>query len=51
MAGTALRGGLVRLIKPPAEAQKAMNKYGIEIKKTKDGNLDLASTIVGLREK
>ncbi|HBE9812263.1 TPA: phage tail tape measure protein, partial [Clostridioides difficile] len=51
MAGTALRGGLVRLIKPPAEAQKAMNKYGIEIKKTKDGNLDLASTIVDLREK
>ncbi|WP_227860990.1 phage tail tape measure protein [Clostridioides sp. ES-W-0016-02] len=51
MAGTALRGGLVRLIKPPAEAKKAMNKYGIEIKETKDGNLDLASTIVGLREK
>ncbi|HFL2412622.1 TPA: phage tail tape measure protein [Clostridioides difficile] len=51
MAGTALRGGLVRLIKPPAEAKKAMNKYGIEIKKTKDGNLDLARTIVGLREK
>lgn len=51
MAGTALRGGLVRLIKPPAEASKAMKKYGIEISKTKDGNLDLSKTIGSLREK
>jgi TP901 family phage tail tape measure protein len=51
MAGTALRGGLVRLINLPPEAAKAMKKYGIEISKTKDGNLDLAKTIGTLREK
>ena len=51
MAGTALRGGLVRLIDPPAEAASTLKKYGIEISKTKDGNLDLAKTIGTLREK
>lgn len=51
MAGTALRGGLVRLIKPPAEAASALKKYGIEISKTKGGNLDLSKTIGTLRDK
>ncbi|WP_243161664.1 phage tail tape measure protein [Clostridioides difficile] len=51
MAGTSLRGGLVRLIKPPAEAASAIKKYGIELKKNKNGSLDLAGTIVSLREK
>ncbi|HBG7808106.1 TPA: phage tail tape measure protein, partial [Clostridioides difficile] len=51
MAGTSLRGGLVRLIKPPAEAASAIKKYGIELKKNKDGSLDLAGTIGSLREK
>lgn len=51
MAGTALRGGLVRLIKPPAEVAGALKKYGIEISKTKDGNLDLSKTIGTLRDK
>ncbi|EGT4601648.1 phage tail tape measure protein, partial [Clostridioides difficile] len=44
MAGTSLRGGLVRLIKPPEEAASAIKKYGIELKKNKDGSLDLAGT-------
>ncbi|MDM0210050.1 phage tail tape measure protein [Clostridioides difficile] len=51
MAGTSLRGGLVRLIKPPAEAASAIKKYGIELKKNKNGSLDLAGTIGSLREK
>ena len=50
-AGTALRGGLTRLIKPPKEAANALKKYGIEIKKTKDGNLDLNGTMHELRTK
>ncbi|HEK4571327.1 TPA: phage tail tape measure protein [Clostridioides difficile] len=51
MAGTSLRGGLVRLIKPPEEAASAIKKYGIELKKNKNGSLDLAGTIGSLREK
>ncbi len=51
MAGTSLRGGLVRLIDTKGEAANAMKKYGIEISKTKDGNLDLTKTIGTLREK
>lgn len=50
-AGTALRSGLTRLIKPPKAAATALKKYGIEIKKTKDGNLDLTGTINVLRDK
>ena len=50
-AGTALRSGLTRLIKPPKEAANALKKYGIEIKKTKDGNLDLNGTMNELRTK
>ena len=50
-AGTALRSGLTRLIKPQKEAANALKKYGIEIKKTKDGNLDLNGTMNELRTK
>ena len=50
-AGTALRGGLTRLIKPPKEAANALKKYGIEIKKTGKGSLDLAGTMNELRTK
>ena len=50
-AGTSIRGGLSRLIKPTKEVTKAMSKYGITLKKTKDGNLDLGGTIEVLRNK
>lgn len=50
-AGTALRGGLTRLIKPPKEAANALEKYGIQIKKTSTGSLDLAGTMKELRTK
>ena len=50
-AGTSIRGGLSRLIKPTKEVTKAMSKYGITLKKTKDGNLDLGGTIEVLRSK
>ena len=49
--GTSIRGGLSRLIKPTKEDTKAMSKYGITLKKTKDGNLDLGGTIEVLRNK
>ena len=50
-AGTSIRGGLSRIIKPTKEVAKAMDKYGITLKKTKDGKLDLSSTIETLRSK
>ncbi|VHV38988.1 phage protein, tail length tape measure protein [Clostridioides difficile] len=50
-AGTSLRMGLLRLINEPKRAAKAMKKYGIEMKTTKDGSLDLAATIDELRKK
>ncbi|MER0279690.1 phage tail tape measure protein [Clostridioides difficile] len=50
-AGTSLRMGLLRLINEPKRAAKAMKKYGIEMKTTKDGSLDLAATIDELRGK
>lgn len=50
-AGTSLRMGLLRLINEPKRAAKAMKKYGIEMKTTKDGSLDLAATIDELRNK
>ena len=51
MAGTALRGGLTRLIAPTDKAQALMKKYGIEVQKTADGNVDLKATMVHLQEK
>lgn len=50
-AGTTLRSGLVNLIKPSKEASNAMEKYGIEVKKGTDGNVDLGATMLHLRER
>lgn len=50
-AGTSLRMGLLRLINEPKRAATAMRKYGIEMKTTKSGSLDLAATIDELRNK
>ena len=50
MSGTALRGGLTRLIAPTEKAEGLMKEYGITVKKTKDGQVDLKGTIDNLRE-
>ena len=50
MSGTALRGGLTRLIAPTEKASALMEKYGIQVKKTKEGNVDLKATMDNLRE-
>lgn len=50
-AGTALRAGLTNLVKPTAEMQKAMKKYGVEVVKTGSGSVDFMGTIENLREK
>ena len=51
MAGTSLATGLNRLVKPAKEGAKAMEKYGIELKKTKEGEVDLMGTMEHLRKK
>lgn len=51
MAGTALRGGLTRLIAPTEKASALMEKYGISVQKTADGNVDLKATMEHLRDK
>ena len=51
MAGTSMATGLNRLVKPTKAAKEAMNKYGIEIKTTKDGQVDLLGTMEHLRDK
>ncbi|RDY22885.1 phage tail tape measure protein [Romboutsia maritimum] len=48
-AGTALRAGLSNLIKPTDDAAAVMDKYGIEIAKTKDGQVDFMGTMQNLR--
>lgn len=50
MSGTALRAGLSRLITPTKEAKKLMKEYGIEVKKTEDGNVDLRGTMENLQK-
>ena len=50
-SGTALRAGLTNLVKPTKQMKIAMEKYGINIKKTSDGSVDLMATIKHLREK
>ncbi|CEP46418.1 phage tail tape measure protein [[Clostridium] sordellii] len=50
-AGTALRGGLTRLVKPTDEAAAMMERYGIELKKTDTGSVDFMETIKNLRSK
>ena len=49
MSGTAIRGGLTRLIAPTEKAEIQMKKYGIEVKKTDEGNVDLRATMENLR--
>ena len=49
-AGTGLATGLTRLLKPTDKAKELMDKYGISIKKTSDGSVDLDGTIKGLRK-
>ena len=51
MSGTALRGGLTRLITPTDKATAVMKKYGIEVQKTKEGNIDLRATMEHLQDK
>lgn len=51
MAGTSLATGLNRIVKPAKEGKVAMKKYGIELKTTKDGQIDLMGTMEHLREK
>ena len=51
MAGTALRGGLTRLIAPTDKAKALMDEYGISVQKTADGNVDLRATMEHLQEK
>lgn len=50
-AGTALRAGLTNLIKPTDKMAAAMNKYGIELVKNKDGSGNLMKTMENLRSK
>ena len=50
MSGTALRGGLTRLIAPTEKASALMKEYGIQVKKTEEGNVDLKATMDNLRE-
>lgn len=48
-AGTALRGGLTRLVSPTQKAYNTMEEFGIEIQKTSDGQVDLMATMGNLR--
>lgn len=50
-AGTVLRGGLTRLVKPTKQIQKTMDKYNIAIKKNEDGSVDLMGTVAVLKDK
>lgn len=50
-AGTTLRGGLSRLVGPTKQVQAAMNKYGIEVEKNKDGSVNLRETMITLRKR
>ena len=49
-AGTGLATGLSRLNAPTDKAKALMKQYGIELVKTKDGNLDLLGTMNNLRK-
>lgn len=48
-AGTALRAGLTRLIKPTDDAAAVMKKYGVEVIKNEDGTVNLAGTMENLK--
>lgn len=50
-SGTSLATGINRLLAPTEKAVAMMEKYGIEVQATKDGELDLMATMEMLREK
>ena len=50
-AGTTIRGGLVRLVKPTEQVQAAMDKYGISLTDSNGKMYTLREMIVQLREK
>lgn len=50
-AGTALRAGLTNLVKPTDKMAAAMEKYGVELVKNKDGSGNLMKTMENLRTK
>jgi TP901 family phage tail tape measure protein len=50
-AGTALKAGLVNLVKPTDTMYAAMKKYGISLKENEDGSVNLRETMENLREK
>ena len=50
-AGTALRTGLTNLAKPTKQMREYMEKYHIELKKNKDGSINLRDTMEDLRKK
>lgn len=50
-SGMQLSTGLNKLVKPSKEAKGVMEKYGIEVKKTKDGSIDLMATMENMRAK
>lgn len=51
MAGTSLKAGLVNLAKPTKQMQEYMDRYGVSLKTTEDGQVDLMGTINNLRSK
>lgn len=50
-AGTALRAGLVNLIKPSSTIAAAMEKYGISMQTNADGSANLSATMQLLRDR
>ena len=50
-AGTALRSGILKLVAPVGQTEKAMKKYGLTAKKNSKGQLDLAANIKMLRDR
>lgn len=51
IAGQHLSAGIRRIVSPSKKAQKAMDQYGIVLKRNKDGSVDLGGTIEDMRGK
>ena len=51
VSGNMLKTGLLRMVKPTEQIQKAMDKYGISLQLTEDGSVDLMETMTHLRNK
>lgn len=49
-AGTALRGGLVNMVKPTDKQAAAMEKYNISLIKNKDGSVNFLATMRNMRK-